>query len=401
MSYYNSVFINDGPNLDAFSRLRVSTPTTLHDGQMTYGLPTTVYDIVTSSNATASWDSTNRCALLSLNAAPSGSTAYMQSFDFARYQPGKSQVALLTFNFSGSVQDCIRFAGYSDGINGIELQSSGSSVGFALLNTTGYGNQFVSQSAWNLDTMDGKGPSGRNLDFTKIQILYIDLQSLYVGRVRVGFDVDGTLTYAHQFVHANYIQFPYIAYASLPVRCGMRCGNTVTAQMRFICSSIMTEGTYDAALGYGFSATGSVTALATKTALFNIRPKATFNGVINRAQIILDGFSLTSLSSSSLAWELAVGYSGSAGTYSDVLTGSSVMEYTSNFTASGQPVGIVSTGAIPSSGSVYIPIPINKYPITLGATGLQRTGANVTLSATSLTGAKGIAFGSLVWREVK
>lgn len=67
MTELRQLLIGDGPNLDSFSRLRVSQPTTLFDAQFTYALQPLLYEPITanggSGTATIAHDSTNRCAL--------------------------------------------------------------------------------------------------------------------------------------------------------------------------------------------------------------------------------------------------------------------------------------------------------------------------------------------------
>jgi hypothetical protein len=86
------------------------------------------------------------------------------------------------------------------------------------------------------------------------RILVIDLQFLGVGRVRVGFDIDGDVVFVHEFDNAGHTPHPYIATASLPVRVGMLCTSDapVSASMRFVCSSVISEGGQQDVLGYQF-----------------------------------------------------------------------------------------------------------------------------------------------------
>lgn len=182
MSYFGALSYSDTANLDAFSRLRVSTPATLHEGQFTYNLLSLRHEAITSgSGATVTHDATNRAALMTFSSTPNTGKAYMQTYEYFQYQPGKSQQAFLTFNMGGGAVGATKFAGLSDGVNGVEFQVNDTTNRVVIYSGTSNGNQTINQSAWNLDKLDGTGTSGKTLDNTKAQILVIDFQALYVG----------------------------------------------------------------------------------------------------------------------------------------------------------------------------------------------------------------------------
>lgn len=343
----SSVGISDGANLDAFSRLRVSTPTYVFDAQFTYDLQPQIYEDVSTDGgagvATVTHDATNRMALMTFTGAGSGASAYLQTYEYLRYQPGRSQLCFITFNFLSTAANCTKFAGYSDGVNGIELQQAGTTVQLMLYSATGNGNQTVAQSSWNLDKLNGAGgsanPSGLTLDLTKTQILVIDLQALYVGRVRVGFDIGGQVVYVHQFNHANLIVTPYIQNANRPIRVGMvTTAGSVSTTMNFICASVISEGgsdlpSYEFSQDIGVGAGTSLTA-DVRVPLISIRPLTTFNGITNRVKFELQAIEAMVTSGANGAyWELLLGYwVNPPTTWTAVATGYSAFEYTTTFT---------------------------------------------------------------------
>jgi hypothetical protein len=77
----------------------------------------------------------------------------------------------------------------------------------------------VPQSEWNLDTMDGDGPSGYELDLTKMQMFYIDYSWYGAGFIRFGLrGVDGIVTYCHKIVNNNVNAEAYMRSGNLPAR---------------------------------------------------------------------------------------------------------------------------------------------------------------------------------------
>jgi len=77
----------------------------------------------------------------------------------------------------------------------------------------------VAQSSWNLDRMDGTGPSGYNLDLSKIQMFYIDYSWYGAGAARFGFkDQHGQVIYCHRFIHNNQMTEAFMRSGNLPAR---------------------------------------------------------------------------------------------------------------------------------------------------------------------------------------
>ena len=404
----SNVAIKDSANLDAFSRLRVSNPLILFNSHLTYDLsPVILEQITNGTGATITHDSTNRCALMTFSSTPTGGKAYMQSFEYLPYQPGRSQLIFITFNMIAAVANTLKFAGYSDGVNGIEFQLNGTTKQFTIYSATSAGNETVVQSSWNLDKLDGSGPSGITLDITKTQILVIDIQALYVGRVRVGFDIGGEIIYAHEFLHANIFTNSYIQTANLPIRCGMTCAGTVSTTMKFICSAVMSEGgTEDInTFGYTFQqSTGAISVGTGGTHMMSLRPKTTFNSITNRIRVAYIDVEIYNAGNQPIYWEVCLGQAISGTTtYTDVNSTYSSVEYNTAGTLSGSPSVIIDSGYAPATGGTKATINtsiITKYPITLNAAGAVRALGTLTLKATSLSATQTV-YGIIKFREIR
>ena len=396
----------DSPSVDAFSRWRVSDPTGVFDGQFTYNLLPLIYEQVTAeSGAAVAHDATNRCATMTFASTPTGGKAFMQSYEHIRYQPGKSQAIFVTFNFIEAVANCLKFAGYSSGAtNGIELQQDGTTVQFKLYSDTTNGDQTVAQANWNLDPLNGTGTSGLTLDLTKTQILVIDLQALYVGRVRVGFDISGLVVYAHEFNHANLVETPYIQTATQPIRCGMTCTGTVSTTMRFICAAVSSEGGSEDASGYSFSA-GSASVNSGNSArahIISLRPTTTFNSITNRIKFVLDSVDILVTGNTAVLWELVIGQAITGASYSAVNATYSGFESSAG-TISGDPGAVIAAGYIPATaqnkGSFSYKL-ANRYPITLDAAGAVRANGTLSILGTGL-GAASAMYARFNWHELR
>lgn len=77
----------------------------------------------------------------------------------------------------------------------------------------------IPRSAWNIDKCDGTGPSGYNLDLTKMQMFYIDYSWYGAGFIRWGFrGTDGNVFYVHKLANNNINQEAYMRSGNLPAR---------------------------------------------------------------------------------------------------------------------------------------------------------------------------------------
>jgi hypothetical protein len=101
----------------------------------------------------------------------------------------------------------------------------------------------VTQANWNVDKLDGTGKSGITLKTDDTQILVIDFEWLGVGRVRVGFVIDGLIYYCHYFYHANNgFNSVYMSTPNLPLRYSIETDGTNASHLDHICSTVMSEG---------------------------------------------------------------------------------------------------------------------------------------------------------------
>lgn len=407
MSYFRTIKLDsDNPVGDAFGRLRTSLPVSLFDGQLTYDLQPLLFEQITAeAGATVTHDAVNRDALFTFAATPTGGQAGMQSYEHFRYRAGHSHLSYITFNMGGGVANVVKYAGYSDGVNGIEFQLNGLTPQVTIITNTSEIDEVITQPNWNLDKLDGTGPSAITIDFTTVQILVIDFQALYVGRVRIGFDLNGVVNWCHEFDHANNDVFPYFATANLPIRCGMTCDATVSTTMNFICCTVQTESSGESTEGFQFSQDATVTAASgAPTHLLSIQPKATFNSITNRTKIIIDGIEIIVTGNNPVKYTLCLG---------DVLTGTtafidanttySAVEYNNLGTTSGTPAIILLTGFIGSSNQVKGTTSRDvdsKYPFTLDVAGVARPLGRVTLLVEGIGGTSAV-LGSINWTEIR
>jgi hypothetical protein len=304
----------DSPNLDAFGKLRVSMPYTLFDSKTLHNKSSLFWSQTAIGTGVVQFTGDND-ASVTLSASNIGDYAIRQTSQRFNYQPGKSQLAIFTGVLS-PVSNAIKRLGLFTSLTAqpftpnlglyFETQTNSTSS-IAVVQNNGT-NLVPSVSAirenWNIDKLDGTGPSGKTLRLSAANIFLVDFEWLGVGRVRFGTVIDGQVCYCHEINNAGNVQGAYIKSPNLPVRAEIRQTGTGTASMKMICCSVMSEGGSDftgvtRSVDTGGTSTGiEVTTKNTRRAIIGLRLQAnkldSVNEILNSSVIPLPHQAATS-----------------------------------------------------------------------------------------------------------
>ena len=261
----NASPFGDNASSDAFGRLRVSLPNSLLDSKFLYDKQPQFFDEVVNIGASTFIPNDS---LITMATSGDGGFVIRQTTTRYNYQPGKSMFAVYTF-VAPPETNIIKRIGSFQGLSAapytptdgfyLEIGSNGPSVNITKTLGTTY-TVSVPQSAWNIDPLDGNGPSGLTIDFTKGQIFAVDYEWLGLGRVRFGFFLQGKLYYAHQVTNFNTLSAPYMTSPNQPVRYEIRQNGPGTGLMKHVCSSVVDEGTQEV---LGLAVTASLSSAVT------------------------------------------------------------------------------------------------------------------------------------------
>ena len=302
--FNNAIKYDDTVNLSAFSRVRTAEAHLLGEYRYMYGVGT-VYEMndLLAGSGSITMDFARDCAIGTVGTA-SGDRIVRQTKKYHPYIPGTSNQTFITFTLSASKANLQQLVGMYDDYNGIFFRMN-QLVGEVVIRKNGTDTEVVTQANWNKDRLNpdlGLNPSHKTIDFTKSQILYLDYQWLGVGRVRIGFVINGVPIIVHEFYHSNQVTEVYMYQPSLPCRWEMRnIGNVASSSsMMIICAAVYCEGS-DTETGFlrGIS-TGTTTVPVTSVNSTNgrgvlaIRLKNTLSGKPNKAMAILKNFSFVS-----------------------------------------------------------------------------------------------------------
>lgn len=244
------------PQLDAFGKLRVSGATLLGEYVFANSILPLSFSTTKVGAGNATWDPNSRAVILSTSTV-SGDRVLHTTNTYHHYIPGSSQLFMATLALGDAGKAGLsRRWGYFDINNGLMFQQINgvysvnvrSNATGAVVNTT------INQADWNKDRLDGTGPSKFNLDPTKDNLYWIDVQWLGAGRVRFGIYGDGQRIVCHEYYHGNNYSYPVTALGSLPV-CFAQSNSAATgssSEMRAFCAAVWTETTMNVnALGRG------------------------------------------------------------------------------------------------------------------------------------------------------
>ena len=352
--YYNSELVNtvyvvnpqtiqtsSTVSADAFGRLRVSNPYTLFDSSHRY-VDNGYWVEATTAGGSSSFNADAGLVEMTVTTA-SGAEVLRETKRVFNYQPGKSLLSISSVNFNEAKENLRQRIGYFGAENGLYLEQEGtsepkfvkrSSVTGSLVNTE------ISQSNWNIDSLDGNGPSGLTLDLTKVQIIWFDFEWLGSGTVRCGFIINGAYIHCHSFHHANETEGTYITTASLPMRLEITNLDTTASSsaLKQICTTILSEGGYEirgtaVSAKLPINSPRDLTVISTQYPLISLRLKSNrLDGIA-----ILDSLNVLGITNNATyCWEIVQGGVTTGGSWVSAGT-DALVEY--NITATGYSQG--------------------------------------------------------------
>jgi hypothetical protein len=321
---------------DAFGRQRVSTPLTLFDSSHRYRDNNLWSSLIVGTGSTVGFVTAQGLINMTVGVGSTASVIRETTKVFS-YQPGKSLLVLNTFVMNSAKTNLRQRAGYFGADNGMYLELDGSNLYFVERTyVPGVVTETrIAQANWNVDTMLGAGylnPSGVTLDISKAQIMWMDIEWLGLGTVRLGFVVNGKFIHCHSFHHANIINTTYITTASLPLRLEISNTGITTSASTFkqVCSSVLSEGGYELrglqqAVGTPIQTPVDLTTAGTYYTVLSIRLKTTPNRL--DAIVILTAVSLLGITNNAnYNWQVRASGTSNGGTWVDA-GGDSAVEY--------------------------------------------------------------------------
>jgi len=391
---------------DAFGRLRVSNPFTLFDSSHRYR-DNGLWNSNTATGGTVTFQASEGLVNLAVTTT-SGSLVYRETTKVFSYQPGKSLLVLNTFVMAPAKTGLRQRVGYFGADNGMYIELNNSTLSFVerSISSGSFSETRIAQANWNIDKMDGTGPSQLVLDITKAQILWMDIEWLGLGSVRMGFVIDGKFIPCHVFHHANLISSTYISTASLPLRYEIENTGTTASNstLKQVCSSVLSEGGYELrgaqqAIQTPIGSPRDLTTAITYYPVASIRLKTSPNRL--DGIVILTALSILGITNNAdYSWRVVASGTTTGGTWISASVDSSV-EY--NITGTSFTGGrILASGFLNGSNQGSTPVDILKealFSFQLERNTFTSTPFELTLVAAADTNGADI-YASMDWEEI-
>jgi hypothetical protein len=252
MSYFEkTTFTPVASALDAFGRFRMSENYTIFDSKQILNNSVPLFwDHYSSSLQSASliYNPIGASTILQVTGSQQ---AIRQSKQKMNYQPGKSQLILMTGDLT-SEPGIVKRIGYYESLggtgstwSGVYFERSGSDL-YTCIASNGIVQYKQSQSLWSTDRLDGGqlNPSGYINNSAASQIYLFDFEWLGVGNIRFGRVIDGNIIYVDNHSHANIMPDVTMNMPNLPCRYEIIGSDGYSGSMQAICSAVQTEGGY-------------------------------------------------------------------------------------------------------------------------------------------------------------
>ena len=229
---------------DAFTRLRISEPFTLFDSKTLYNkLPFYWDEEQTSGSGTTSTFNTNQASTtLSVSNATAG-TIVRQTKQRFSYQPGKSQLVMMSSILGACKTGITTRVGYFDENNGLFFEANQN--GYCIVKRTYTSGSPIEdriyQTNWNKYKLSVEHYI--SIDFTKVNVFYFNFEWLGTGDIVCGVLINNSFIPLHHIEIANKSLFVSIGIPNLPCRYEINNnGSGTQSNLTAICSTVLSEG---------------------------------------------------------------------------------------------------------------------------------------------------------------
>lgn len=368
--------------------------------QFQYGVST--FDVNTTVVATGTVVPSLGMAQLSTGAATNGA-AIMQSIRAIRYLPGHQAYATFSAMYqTGGVANSTQWVGNFDSINGAAVGFNGTT--FSLLYRNNSVDTVIPQSSFNVDKLDGTGPSGFVIVPTNIntfQIVYGDSAGSFIEYQILGTN-DQLFTF-HRITQTNTTQTSLFTNSFLPIQAQViktaGTTNIVLTTASWSGGTVSNEYSKNqASRFFAANSTNNITVPATgETFILTVTNSTTFQGVLNRLNIriasLSGGQSNTASVSGILRLRKNATVTGTSFTSVDPANSVAQFSTTGTYTAgTGTVIFVAYNNTFGSGPYTGIFDPSNSSFVI-------RPGESFTITFESLSGAGTTAVGAAGWEE--
>ena len=276
---------------DVLGRMKVTMHQNVYEADFEYGTQPLRWEALTQGSGTITAIPASGGVRMRVTTA-AGDITVRQSRPYHRYQPGKTMFMATGVNLGTALSGNVQRVGFFDDQNGVFFEqaqvTNGNPFGLAVVTRSDVGGT-ITELRVTADQWNGDRGMLDQIDFTRIQMFWIEYAWYGAGGVRWGFWLNGEPIIAHQIGFGNLAlntgsgtsqQTPWARTGNLPVRYEQRnfTGTTATNDMYHYGVSVIVEGGRDEQRGFTYSyglpnwlQTRSVAASSNRYPLLTIR----------------------------------------------------------------------------------------------------------------------------------
>lgn len=271
------------------NRVKVSPFEIIGFNSFQYTKDTDLWDEETSGTASSELNTYFGMIEMTVGAT-AGDEIIRQTRRVFRYVPGRQNEICMSMIFGAPTTGIRRRYGLFDDLNGAYFEDGGDGTYYVVVrrNTAaGPVETRVARADWNVDKLDGTGPSGITADPLAIQLMVIEYEWYGAGAVEFKFVINNNAYPIHQFLDGNVNPYPWSSPPFLPVRAELTNVAGTAGSHEFVVGSlsVTSEGTVGP-LGVDSNAATPIAGRTLTTAntfypVLSIRLKSTrLNGII-------------------------------------------------------------------------------------------------------------------------
>ena len=277
---------------DVLGRMKVAIHQNIYDADFEYGTQPLRWEVLTTGSASVAHQPGIGGVRMRVSTS-SGDICIRQSRPYMRYQPGKTMFMATACQMGTAQTNNVTRVGFFDDGNGVFFEQANPNAGnpfglAAVVRSDATGT--VTDTRFTLDQWNGDIAIIKQLDFSRIQMFWVEYAWYGAGATRFGFWIDGEPVIAHQVGWANYASpagvgntQPWSRTGNLPVRYEQRNTGAIAAQndLFHYGVSVLVEGGQDDQRGFTYSygmapatPVRSTGGAVTRWPVLSIRPRA-------------------------------------------------------------------------------------------------------------------------------
>ena len=387
------------------NRVKVSTYEVTDYGTFTYSKGLDIWDEKITGTGSTTFEEYLGMVKLEVG-SDAGDQVIRQTRRVQRYIPGRQNEISMSVIFGTPTTGIRRRFGLFDAEDGAFFEDGGDGTYYVVCRRNTAGGPLdvrVAREDWNVDKLDGTGPSGIVADPEAIQHMVIEYEWYGAGLVEFKFIINNNAYPVHQFEHGNIDPNPWASTAALPVRIELTnvAGTAGTHTFYQGSHSFATEGRTEL-LGRQISVSTPVTGktLTTANTFYPVVAIRMKSNALNSV-VVPDSYAGATLDNTNIFIRVIENATITGGTWTSIGDDSAV-EY--NLTATSYTGGTVLESVYVSSGNMGNRFNFPDRTITQllrnTTTNLGDTSGTFLIAIASV-GANKAGWASLGWVEVR